>query len=123
MNATRHLELLALDCHRDGSTWAAFWQRHGDDVRKAEPYVATRYHRLVRRLLHLLTTGDESGQEPAGEPWLLDDVPEQPSPHDSKTQARCLLPLMPTPEGKRGNTTAPAGCSLRHRGEKWLRST
>jgi len=57
----RMLELLAADCHRVGSTWAEFWREHGDRVRRAEPYDARRFHRLVRRLLALVASGDTDG--------------------------------------------------------------
>jgi hypothetical protein len=42
----------------------------------------------VRRLLHLVCSGDESGQEPIdAEPWRTDDTGK---PSDVGTQARCL---------------------------------
>jgi hypothetical protein len=90
------LELLAIDCHRMGSTWDLFWREHGERVRQAEPYDRGRYRRLVNRLLSLVVSGDTAGQQAISDDdamsWELDD---QPSPHDSKTQARCLLPLQP----------------------------
>jgi len=81
-----------------GTTWCDYWAAHADAVRAAEPYDRGRYRRLVNRLLSLVVSGDTAGQTALGDddamPWELDD---QPSPHDSKTQARCLLPLQPMP--------------------------
>ena len=80
MTDHRMLELLALDCHRVGSTWAAFWQEHGERVGKAEPYDRARYRRLVNRLLSLVVSGDTAGQQAIGDnnamPWGID----KPSP-------------------------------------------
>ena len=44
--------------------------------------------RLFAKLLHLAASGDDSGQEPAGEPWLDDDKPEAVAPSDIRTTAR-----------------------------------
>lgn len=112
VNMTKQLERRAVEAHRRGESWAIFWGRHGDDVRAVEPYNRGRFRRLVDRLLALVVSGDTDGQQPIGDDdamaWERDD---QPSPHDSKTQARCLLPLRPMPEGKRGNTTVDVDCS------------
>lgn len=116
VNMTKQLERRAVEVHRRGEQWAVFWEQHGDDVRAVEPYNRGRFRRLVDRLLALVCSGDCDGVEPIGDddamPWERDD---QVSPHDSKTQARCLLPLRPMPEGKRGNTTVTVDCSLRPR--------
>ena len=95
MNATQTLEHAAIRAHARGDRWETFWQEHGAAIHQAKPYHAGRYHRLVNRLLHLVCSGDPSGQEPAGEPWLLDDVPEQTAPHDTQTCAKCLLSFSP----------------------------
>lgn len=96
------LERAAIDAHRAGIGWSAFWDRHGEAIRQVVPYDRRRRRRLVNRLLHLLVSGDPSGQKPAGDtmPWERDNQPEPPSPHDTETQARCQLPLWPlaTPE-------------------------
>ncbi len=103
MNAIRTLERHALDAHRAGIGWAAFWDQHGAAVCQAEPYNRGRYRRLVGRLLSLVVAGDEDGMEPAGEPWLLTDRPEQPPPADVGTAAKCLWPqaAMPGTEATR----------------------
>ena len=36
---------------------------------RAEPHNRRRYHKLVGRLLHLLTTGEASGAEPIDTGW------------------------------------------------------
>ena len=68
--AERALERAAVDCHRRGIGWTDFWQRHGIAVREVESYNRQRYHRLVRRLLHLLTSGEASGEHPVGHEML-----------------------------------------------------
>lgn len=39
------------------------------DVGQAEPWNRGRYHRLVRRLVGLVASGDTDGAEPAGDGW------------------------------------------------------
>jgi hypothetical protein len=76
MSTVKHLERAALGAHRRGIGWATFWNEHGDAIRMAEPFDRGRYRSLVNRLLHLLTTGEASGMEPAGDddmPWEVDD--------------------------------------------------
>ena len=96
MNGIKKLEHAALAAHRRGDCWVTFWNRHADAIRAAEPVSVGQYHRLVARLLHLVCSGDPSGQEPAGEPWLLDDdVPAYPVVSDTITRARLLADAMP----------------------------
>jgi hypothetical protein len=94
--ATQTLERAALDAHRRGLSWGEFWDEHGRDVCRAEPHDRRKFNRLVCRLLALLVSGNEDGAE-SGEPWILDAQPNQPSPHDSISYARCQLPLWPLP--------------------------
>ena len=98
MNVTRTLEQAAMDAHRRGDDWATFWQMYAEQVRQVEPVNRQRYRKLVNRLLHLLTTGEASGQQPIdvgmlwgqAEPWLLDDDQAEPaSPSDTSTAALC----------------------------------
>ncbi|MGD0654659.1 MAG: hypothetical protein ABSA16_09965 [Thermoguttaceae bacterium] len=91
MNQIKELERLAIGAHRDGELWAAFWQVHAAEIRKAEPYSRQRFKQLVNRLLSLVVSGDLDGQEPPDitEPWLVDDTS---MPSDSVTHARCLWP-------------------------------
>ncbi|MCE5267220.1 MAG: hypothetical protein LLG00_04985 [Planctomycetaceae bacterium] len=91
----RALQRAAIAAHRAGIGWNDFWQRRGEQVRKAEPYDVKRYHRLVNRLLSLVASGDTANVEPLDAPWLDDDLPEPVSPHDTKTQAKCQLSLLP----------------------------
>jgi hypothetical protein len=102
MNPIRTLERQAIDAFRLSWTWDQFWRLRGDAIREAEPYHASRYRKLVNRLLSLVASGDTANIEPLDAPWLDDDLPDQPSPHDSKTAAKCLLPLVAIP----GATTA-----------------
>jgi len=96
MNANRMLELLALDCHRVGSTWAEFWQEHGERVRQTEPYDRGRYRRLVNRLLSLVVSGDTDGQQPVGDDDATPgELADQASPHDTITRARLLADAVP----------------------------
>ena len=88
MSAHEQLERTALTAHARGDTWATFWRQHGDAVAHAEPYHRGRYRRLVAKLLHLVVSGNPSGMEPAGEPWLLDEQPQAVAPDDTATRAR-----------------------------------
>jgi hypothetical protein len=75
--AIQALERAALNAHARGRSWATFWPAVAEQVRQAEPWNRRRYGRLVRRLLYLLTGGEEGGYEPVGQggtmPWELDD--------------------------------------------------
>lgn len=51
----RIIEAKAMDAYGDGMTWAAFWERHAEQIRDAQPWNWQRLRRLVDRLLHLLT--------------------------------------------------------------------
>ena len=93
VGAQQHLERAAIDAYRAGQAWADFWQEWGARLLQAEPYDRGRFRRLVNRLLALVTSGDTDGMEPAGEPWLLDDVQAVPAPADVGTAARCLWPM------------------------------
>jgi hypothetical protein len=105
MNAIRTLERAALAAHRRGTGWATFWQEHAQAIRQAEPWDRGRFRTLVNRLMHLVASGDGSGEQPAGDddapPWVVDDAP---GPHDSQTQAHCLLPLRALPGVTTANT-------------------
>ena len=96
----KQLERAALQAHRRGELWRDFHRQHSVEINRAEPCDHHAYHRLVNRLLSLVVSGDTDGQQPLGDddamPWDRDD---QVSPHDSKTQARCLVPLGPLPMG------------------------
>jgi hypothetical protein len=107
MDAQRRLERHALAAHRAGDTWNQFWERHGAAIIKAEPHSRAKFRRLVAKLLHLVASGDPSGQEPAGEPWLLDDVPEPVGPHDTRTEAKCQLSFPPWPMPSTVEVTTP----------------
>jgi len=78
------LEQAALAAHRSGQRWADFWPTVAFDVRRAEPINVQRYHRLVRRLLALVTAGDVDGLTAIGDaeptPWEVDDA----EPADSR---------------------------------------
>jgi hypothetical protein len=76
MNAHRTLERAAIKAHRRGIGWNDFWHRHADQVRQAEPFNVAAYHRLMRRLLSLVVSGDLDGQQPVGDdmPWERDVV-------------------------------------------------
>jgi hypothetical protein len=93
MNGIKALERAARAAHRDGIGWNDFWVTVAEQVRTVAPYDRDAYRRLVERLLHLLTTGEASGQEPAGDvmPWTVDD--EAGKPADVGTQARRLWPM------------------------------
>jgi hypothetical protein len=91
-NAYRQLERAALRAHRRGERWASFWPTVAAHVQRAVPYDVGAYHRLVRRLLALLVSGDDSGMMAVGdaEPWDADDtaLPNGIVTSDVMTQAR-----------------------------------
>ena len=90
------LEAAALAAHRAGQTWGAFYAKHRHAMQQAEPVDRGRYHRLLRRLLALLVSGDDEVLPvDDGEPgWECDDAPVV---DDSTTAAKCLLPLRALP--------------------------
>ncbi len=94
MNATQTLERAAIDSHRQGKSWAQFWQQHADDIRIAEPHNIVKFRRLVGRLLSIVVSGDDANTEPIDSPWGTDDFQPEPAPTDVGTKARCLLPIM-----------------------------
>ncbi len=89
------LEQLALDGHAKGETWEKFFASHGDAMREKVPWDRKRYHRLYRKLMHLLLCGDNDGQHAVGDddamPWEVDDAADMPS--DATTNARLQLNL------------------------------
>ncbi len=89
---TKQLEQLAIDAHERGLSWCDFWDTHRHAIALCEPFDRGRFHRLVRRLSHLVSCGDLDGHRPAGdpEPWELDDEGAYPVVSDSETAARCL---------------------------------
>ncbi len=52
------LKLKAVAAHNRGQDWHRFWHLHKPEIDKAEPYNALRYHKLVRKLMLLVWTGD-----------------------------------------------------------------
>ena len=90
MRIPSKLKRAALAAFRAGGDWSGFIAQYGDEVRTAEPYDQTNYHAMRGRLLHLIVSGEASGQFPPNDPdgldpWERDDAP---SPHDTETQAR-----------------------------------
>ena len=81
MSKPTPLEQAAVSAHQAGDDWSTFWNRHAADVARAEPHDARQYHRLVRRLIGLVASGDVDGAEPVPNgwsepmPWELDDLP------------------------------------------------
>jgi hypothetical protein len=65
----QQLEAAALDAHRHGWPWGAFWEQHGADVSALEPHDRRRFHHLRQRLFGLVVAGDLEGAEPAGDGW------------------------------------------------------
>ena len=86
----KELEAAAVAAHTDGTDWTAFWDRYRHAIALCEPFDRGRFHRLVRRLSHLVSCGDLDGHRPAGdpEPWELDDEGAYPVVSDSETAAR-----------------------------------
>lgn len=95
MNASRHLERLALACHRRGDTWSQFWEAHGAEVCRAEPHNRARFQRLIRKLLALVVSGDDCGMDGLDALDADDAQAEQPGPHDTETAATLQLVFQP----------------------------
>jgi hypothetical protein len=76
----KQIERSALDAHRRGLRWSAWWPSVAADVEAAEPYNLERRRKLIRRLTSLVCCGDLDGQTPVvctwgqPEPWELDDL-------------------------------------------------
>lgn len=90
MNAIQTLERAAIRAHARGACWAEFWSNYGNQVRAVEPYNAGRYHRLVHRLLAIVTSGDDCGMDRLESPWDADDTPAVNVVSDTTTHARLL---------------------------------
>jgi hypothetical protein len=79
MNTTSQaLERAALDGHRLGQSWQAYFAANAGAISAAIRTNPVGWGRLGERLLHLLTTGDPSGRRAAGDR-------EQGHPSGSKT--------------------------------------
>ena len=89
--STKQLEQLAIDAHSRGVSWCEFWDTHRHAIALCEPFDRGRFHRLVRRLSHIVSCGDLDGERPAGD-WFADDGDPVPVPiiSDTETAARCL---------------------------------
>ena len=57
----RQLETAALDAHRRGDTWTAFWNRHGADVAAVASSGVMAHDQFVSHLLALVVSGDVAG--------------------------------------------------------------
>ncbi len=85
------LERAAIAGHADGVGWIEFHRHFAAPIVAVEPDVDAR-KLLEARLLHLLVTGEASGQYAAGDEdsacdrWEIDDLAD--TPHDTSTQAR-----------------------------------
>ncbi len=92
---SKQLERAAIKAHKVGQDWETFWQRHEADIRNAQPWNRQAYHKLVRRLLGLVVSGDLDGQHPAGDPdvmpWERDAAIEQ---HGNAVGLQLSLPGM-----------------------------
>jgi len=72
------LEQAAMEAHRQGVGWIEFHRQYAEAIAQLEPYDRRGYRRLTDRLLHLVVSGDRSGQFGVGDPdapdpWELDD--------------------------------------------------
>ena len=86
-NALRRLENEAFAAHRAGRLWSEFWAEHGPQVREAE-------RELRERLMHIVCTGERSGQFAAGDPDAIENLVEDDGakPDDTHTNARYVPP-------------------------------
>ena len=70
------LETLALQAHRAGLNWPAFWTSVSADVRRLQARCPDSYRPLAHRLIALVVSGDEDGIEAAPAFDLLEGVAE-----------------------------------------------
>ncbi len=57
MKIPNELRSAALAEFKDGGDWSRFIDRNGAEIRTAEPFSRSKYHRLRGRLLALVTSG------------------------------------------------------------------
>ena len=77
MNRLTKLEQLAIRAHRASTSWSEFWEIHRHTVGMLEPHDRRAYHRVVRRLSHLVTCGDLDGERPLDNPLCPWDDADQ----------------------------------------------
>ncbi len=92
------LEHRAIEAHHAGVAWHEYWESHVDLIRESEPDDEQAFDRLVKRLMHLLITGDESGQFPPADPdeiksWNRDGAAEQPNETTTRARLQTAFPL------------------------------
>ncbi len=93
MRIPSELKKAALQAFRNEVSWSDFLRANAEAIRRAEPFNVLRYRRLTGRLLHLVMSGEKSGQfaisDPDAaleEPWLTDDHADKPD--DTTTRAK-----------------------------------
>ena len=90
MNAIRRLKP-AINAYKAGQTWNQFWPTVAEQVQQAEPINVPAYHRVVRRLMALLVSGNTDGMMPVGDdvmPWAADDAQAEQHVDDTHTAAK-----------------------------------
>lgn len=96
MNEQKQLERLALKAHANGLDFSTWWPIVKPQVDALEPWCLQRWRKLRNRLMHLVCTGDGSGQFAVGDsdamPWDVDDRAENSPPTLHQTM---LFPTTP----------------------------
>jgi len=93
----RFLRLAAIEAFKAGRAWEDFWRGRRAQVARVERPGTPGFDRLQAELLHLVVSGERSGQFGVGDPdaldpWRADDA-RPTKPHDTTTRARIQLPL------------------------------
>jgi hypothetical protein len=94
----RQLEQAALDGHRAGQSWQAYFAAHTGAITAIIGSDSGEWGSLRDRLLALLVSGEISGQHPAGDSLDQDEarIPVVRPISDTKTAARLLWPEVTT---------------------------
>ena len=65
----RDLERTAIEgYYAENIGWLEFHRRYNEQITPLKPWGRQRYRRLTSKLMHLLTSGEESGQYAVGDP-------------------------------------------------------
>jgi len=88
MHIPNDLRRAAAEAFTLGIPWPEWFAEHREEIRKAEPYDARRFHRLVELVRQVVLTGSSAGQFAVGDPdasceWFADGAGEQMSLFDT----------------------------------------
>ncbi len=74
MRIPSNLRTAALAESKRGGSWQRFIGRHGEELRRAEPYNLAAYRRLRSELYLLVTSNPRRTNDDSPTPWERDDT-------------------------------------------------